>query len=36
MDLPDMRTLTQAGGKLAPALVKEFTDYADQHGKRLW
>jgi acyl-CoA synthetase (AMP-forming)/AMP-acid ligase II len=34
MDLPDMRTLTQAGGKLAPALVKEFTDYADQHGKR--
>lgn len=34
MDLPDMRTLTQAGGKLAPALVKEFTDFADQHGKR--
>lgn len=34
MDLPDVRTLTQAGGKLAPALVKEFTDYADQNGKR--
>jgi long-chain acyl-CoA synthetase len=34
MDLPDMRTLTQAGGKLAPALVKEFTDFAEQHGKR--
>jgi acyl-CoA synthetase (AMP-forming)/AMP-acid ligase II len=34
MDLPDMRTLTQAGGKLAPALVKEYTDFAEQHGKR--
>lgn len=34
MDLPEMRTLTQAGGKLAPALVKEFTDFAEQHGKR--
>lgn len=34
MDLPDMRTMTQAGGKLAPALVKEYTDFAEQHGKR--
>lgn len=34
MDLPDMHTLTQAGGKLAPALVKEFTDFAEQNGKR--
>lgn len=34
MALPDMRTLTQAGGKLAPALVKEFTEFAQQHGKR--
>ncbi len=34
MDLPEMRTLTQAGGKLAPALVKEFTDFAQLHGKR--
>lgn len=34
MDLPELRTLTQAGGKLAPALVKEFSDFAEQHGKR--
>lgn len=34
MDLPDLRTLTQAGGKLAPALQQEFTDFAEQHGKR--
>lgn len=34
MDLPDMHTLTQAGGKLAPALVQEFTEFAALHGKR--
>ncbi len=34
MDLPDLRTLTQAGGKLSPALQQEFTEYAAQAGKR--
>ncbi|WP_342324807.1 AMP-binding protein [Kosakonia sp. BYX6] len=34
MDLPDLRTLTQAGGKLAAALQQEYTEYAMQNGKR--
>ncbi len=34
MDLPDLRTLTQAGGKLSAALQQEFTEYAAQAGKR--
>ncbi|MGG7446453.1 AMP-binding protein [Kosakonia oryzendophytica] len=34
MDLPDLRTLTQAGGKLAPALQQEYTEFAAQQGKR--
>lgn len=34
MDLPDLRTLTQAGGKLSPALQQEYTEFARQSGKR--
>lgn len=33
MDLPDLRTMTQAGGKLAPELHKEFAEYALSKGK---
>lgn len=34
MDLPDLRTLTQAGGKLSSALQQEFTEYCVQSGKQ--
>ncbi len=34
MDLPDLKTFTQAGGKLSPELHKEFAEYAIQNGKR--
>ena len=34
MDLPALRTLTQAGGKLDPELHSEFAGYADAHGKK--
>lgn len=33
MDLPDLRTMTQAGGKLAPELHREFAEYAQEKGK---
>lgn len=33
MDLPDLKTMTQAGGKLAPELHKEFAEYALNKGK---
>lgn len=33
MELPDLRTMTQAGGKLAPELHKEFAEYAMSKGK---
>ena len=33
MDLPDLKTFTQAGGKLSPELHKEFAEYAMEHGK---
>lgn len=33
MDLPDLRTMTQAGGKLAPELHREFATYAQEKGK---
>lgn len=32
MDLPSLRTMTQAGGKLHPDLHKEFAEYADNRG----
>lgn len=34
MDLPSLRTMTQAGGKLSPELHKEFAQYAKEHGKQ--
>ena len=34
MDLPALRILTQAGGKLDPELHSEFAAYADAHGKK--
>lgn len=33
MDLPTLRTMTQAGGKLLPELHKKFAEYAQQAGK---
>ena len=34
MELPALRTLTQAGGKLDPELHREFAEFAHTHGKR--
>jgi len=34
MDLPSLRTMTQAGGKLSPDLHKKFAEYAGQNNKR--
>lgn len=34
MDLPSLRTMTQAGGKLSPELHREFAEYAAQHKKQ--
>ncbi|MCM3040925.1 AMP-binding protein [Paenibacillus motobuensis] len=34
MDLPSLRTMTQAGGKLSPELHKEFAEHAKEQGKR--
>lgn len=36
MDLPSLRYMTQAGGKLLPELHKEFAEYAKEHGKRFY
>ncbi len=33
MDLPSLRTMTQAGGKLSPELHKKFAEYAKANGK---
>lgn len=33
MELPELRTMTQAGGKLAPELHREFAQYAQEKGK---
>lgn len=33
MELPSLRTLTQAGGKLSPALHEEFAEYAKRKNK---
>lgn len=33
MELPSLRTMTQAGGKLTPNLHEEFAQYAAEHGK---
>ena len=34
MDLPDLKTMTQAGGKLHPDLAKEYIDFARETGQR--
>lgn len=34
MDLPSLRYMTQAGGKLIPELHKKFAEYAIENGKR--
>jgi acyl-coenzyme A synthetase/AMP-(fatty) acid ligase len=34
MDLPHLRTFTQAGGKLLPDLHKKFAEYAHNNGKK--
>lgn len=33
MELPSLRTMTQAGGKLSPELHREFAEYAKEQGK---
>jgi len=33
MDLPKLRTMTQAGGKLSPELHRKFAEYAQDSGK---
>ena len=33
MELPSLRTMTQAGGKLPPELHREFAEYAKEQGK---
>lgn len=34
MDLPSLRTLTQAGGRMDPELTREFAAHCDSHGIR--
>ena len=34
MDLPSLRTMTQAGGKMSPELHREFAEYAAESGKK--
>jgi acyl-coenzyme A synthetase/AMP-(fatty) acid ligase len=34
MDLPSLKTLTQAGGKLRPGLHRELAEWAGQKGMR--
>lgn len=34
MDLPSLKTMTQAGGKLSPELHRQFAEYALEKGKR--
>lgn len=36
MDLPSLRTMTQAGGKLLPDLHKKFAEYAEKNCKRFY
>ena len=36
MELPSLRSMTQAGGKLQPELHKRFAEYAQQNGKRFY
>lgn len=34
MDLPSVRTMTQAGGRMQPELAKEYIDWAKEQGKQ--
>lgn len=34
MELPSLRTMTQAGGKIIPELHKKFAEYAEANGKK--
>lgn len=34
MDLPSLRTMTQAGGKVTPELHEKFAKYAEENGKK--
>lgn len=34
MNLPSLRTMTQAGGKILPDLHEKFAEYAEKNGKR--
>lgn len=34
MELPDLRYMTQAGGKLSPELHREFASWAEERGKK--
>jgi len=36
MPLPDLKTMTQAGGRLKPELHKKFAEYAQESGKRFY
>lgn len=36
INLPDLRTMTQAGGRLDPALTLEFSEYCTKHQKRFF
>lgn len=36
MDLPSLKTMTQAGGKLSPELHQEFAEYAQEYNKRFF
>lgn len=36
MELPSLRYMTQAGGKLLPELHREFAEYAEKNGKRFY
>ena len=36
MDLPELRTLTQAGGKLSQELQKEFGEWASENNRRFY
>lgn len=36
MDLPDLKTMTQAGGKLNKDIAKEFIEYATEKGKKFF
>ena len=35
MDLPSLRTMTQAGGKITPELHEKFASYAEEQGKKI-